>query len=288
MMRRIVLTRGSDVKFVVTAMRARPGKFPHTIYMSSPQITLQTVTGVDVELTIAGPGSRSYAFVIDWHIRLLVALAWVFVAQLVYTGGTLTVASGVGRSYLLGVWVPALTIYFLYHPALEIAMRGRTPGKRMAGVRLVTREGDIPGFGALLLRNIFRLLDSLPFLYLVGLATVVMTEHHVRVGDLAAGTLLVMDHDSSASSFASGAHAKDGLTPQAADLIQELLDRWPALEEEKRATIARSLLARVEPQLSGEELAALGSLDLRNRLVTKLGVHPAGFSGAATPPLGHE
>ena len=76
-------------------------------------------------------------------------------------------------------------------------MRGRTPGKRIAGVRLVTREGDIPGAGALLLRNIFRLLDSLPVCYLVGLATVVFTEHHVRVGDLAAGTLLVMDHDSS-------------------------------------------------------------------------------------------
>ena len=43
-------------------------------------------------------------------------------------------------------------------------MRGRTPGKRIAGVRLVTREGDIPGVGALLLRNVFRLLDSLPAL----------------------------------------------------------------------------------------------------------------------------
>jgi hypothetical protein len=48
--------------------------------MSSPQITLQTVTGVDVELTIAGPGSRSYAFVIDWHIRLLLALQWLLSA----------------------------------------------------------------------------------------------------------------------------------------------------------------------------------------------------------------
>jgi uncharacterized RDD family membrane protein YckC len=239
--------------------------------MSSPQITLQTVTGVDVELTIAGPGSRSYAFVIDWHIRLLIALAWAFGTVLVLSGGTLEPPPGSGRGYLLLVWLPAALIYFFYHPVLEIAMRGRTPGKRMAGVRLVTREGDIPGAGALLLRNIFRLLDSLPFLYLVGLATVVMTEHHVRVGDLAAGTLLVMDHDSSASSFASGTVAKSGLTPQAVDLIQELLDRWPALEEGKRAAIARSLLARVEPQISAEELAKLGALDLRGRLIAKLG-----------------
>jgi uncharacterized RDD family membrane protein YckC len=237
--------------------------------MSAPQITLQTVTGVDVELTIAGPGSRSYAFVIDWHIRLLLALQWMLVAHLIYFGG-LRMTPNSGPGYVLWVWLPTLLIYFLYHPVLEIAMRGRTPGKRIAGVRLVTREGDIPGAGPLLLRNIFRLLDSLPVAYLVGLITVVLTEHHVRVGDLAAGTLLVMDHDSSATSFASTTAAKSGLTPQAADLIQELLDRWSALDDNNRATIARALLARVEPQMAAEELARLSTNDLRARLTAKL------------------
>ena len=92
----------------------------------------------------------------------------------------------------------------------------------------------------------------------------------MRVGDLAAGTLLVMDHDSSATSFASTAAAKSGLTPQAADLIQELLDRWPALDEHNRATIARTLLARIEPQIAADELARLSALDLRSRLIAKL------------------
>jgi uncharacterized RDD family membrane protein YckC len=237
--------------------------------MSSPQITLQTVTGVDVELTIAGPGRRSYAFVIDWHIRILLLLGWVSLTQLIYTGGTFILQAAPGRDYFLFVWLPALVVYFLYHPVLEIAMRGRTPGKRMAGVRVVTREGDIPSAGALLLRNVFRLLDSMPALYLVGLVTVIVTDQHVRVGDLAAGTLLVVDHDSSASSFASSA-AQGGLTPQAADLVQELLDRWPALEEQNRVSIARALLARLEPQISPQELASLGAPDLRNRLVAKL------------------
>jgi uncharacterized RDD family membrane protein YckC len=238
--------------------------------MSSPQITLQTVTGVDVELTIAGPGSRSYAFIVDWHIRLLLTLAWLFVGQLIYTGGAMALPDSPGFGYFLWIWLPTLVIYFLYHPVLEVAMRGRTPGKRIAGVRLVTREGDIPGAGALLLRNVFRLLDSLPFMYLVGLATVVMTDHHVRVGDIAAGTLLVMDHDSSPTSFASTAATSSGMTPQAADLIHELLDRWPELEEQNRAAIARTLLARVEPQIAADELARLTALDLRERLIAKL------------------
>ncbi|HKQ15381.1 MAG TPA: RDD family protein [Steroidobacteraceae bacterium] len=235
--------------------------------MSSPQITLQTVTGVDVELTVAGPGSRSYAFIVDWHIRLLLALQWMLVSHLIYFGG-LRMTGDTGARYALWVWLPTLLIYFLYHPVLEVAMRGRTPGKRIAGVRLVTREGDIPGAGPLLLRNIFRLLDSLPLCYVVGLVAVVLSEHHVRIGDMAAGTLLVMDHDSGSTTFAGG--AKSGLTPQAADLIQELLDRWPALEDGTRATIARTLLARVEPQIPAEELARLRSGELRARLSAKL------------------
>jgi uncharacterized RDD family membrane protein YckC len=237
--------------------------------MSSPQITLQTVTGVDVELTIAGPGRRSYAFVIDWHIRLLMMLGWAGLMQLVYSGGSWVLSEPPGRSYFLIVWLPGLLVYFLYHPILEIAMRGRTPGKRMAGVRVVTREGDIPSAGALLLRNVFRLLDSMPGLYLVGLVTVILTDQHVRVGDLAAGTLLVVDHDSSAVSFSSSA-VQGGLTPQAAELVQELLDRWPVLEEPNRGSIARSLLARLEPQIAADDLARLTSLDLRERLTAKL------------------
>jgi uncharacterized RDD family membrane protein YckC len=236
--------------------------------MSSPQVTFQSVTGVDVELQIAGPGSRSYAFVIDWHIRSTLALAW-------FLGGTIVALGSIaalgeeepGAGFVLWVVLPSLAIYFLYHPVLEIAMHGRTPGKRIAGVRLVTRSGDIPGAGALLLRNIFRILDSLPFAYLVGLMMVVFTEHHVRAGDLAAGTLLVMDHDSSASSFAGlGSAGKGGLSPQAADLVQELLDRWHVLDDEKRTGIARSLLARLDRTMSAEELANFDSTALRTRL----------------------
>jgi len=238
--------------------------------MSPPVVTLHTVTGVDVELSIAGPGTRSYAFVIDWHIRVIFAIAWFLIAQVIYAAGSLSVIGTPQGAGALWVWLPAVAIYFLYHPVLEIALQGRTPGKRMAGARLVTRDGDIPGAGALLLRNVFRLIDSLPSLYLVGLATVIFTRQHVRVGDLAAGTLLVLDHDASATAFA-GASAGDGtLTPQAADLIQELMERWNALDEQQRAGIARSLLARIEPALSAADLAQLDALSLRSRLAARL------------------
>lgn len=241
--------------------------------MSSPTITLQSITGVDVELRIAGPGSRSYAFVIDWHIRFILALAWFFVAAMIYAGSFLVFTAGPkGGLYYFVVVLPTLVIYFLYHPILEIAMHGRTPGKRMAGVRLVSRTGDIPGAGALLLRNVFRIIDSMPAAYLVGLATVIFTEHNVRIGDLAAGTLLVHDNVESEKSFASlhAAATAGGLSPQSMDLVQELLDRWQELDDATRANIARSLIARIEPSAAAQVLTLQSSTQLRSQLVNLL------------------
>lgn len=235
--------------------------------MAAPQVTLQSITGVDVELRIAGAGSRSYAFVIDWHIRFIIAFAWWIVASLAYAG-QLALFDGEpswDRGYVLAVLLPMAIIYFGYHPILEIAMRGSTPGKRMAGVRIVTRTGDIPGPGALLLRNVFRLIDSMPTFYLVGLLTVMFTAQHVRIGDLAAGTLLIIDRDESERSFARLAPTS-GIDPQAADLIQEVLERWNALDDETRGNLARSLITRVDKTVSASELETLTTHDLRTRL----------------------
>ena len=123
--------------------------------------------GVPLDLAIAGPGGRSFAFVIDFHIRALGAIAW-------YFGFALLIQKYAddGRqapAWLLVVaFLPPIVMYLLYHPILEIAMAGRTPGKRMAGVRIVTVEGMVPGAGASLVRNLFRFVDGLPIMYLVG------------------------------------------------------------------------------------------------------------------------
>src|SRR5277367_5455215 len=161
------------------------------------QVTVQSVTGVDLTLNIAGPGSRSYAFVIDWHIRLLLAGAWLLLAGFVLKLSL----SPKSQDALLSL-LPALVIYFLYHPILEVAMRGRTPGKRMAGLVLVRRNGGAPGTSALLIRNIFRLIDGLPAFYVLGLVSCFITANRVRIGDMAAGTLLVLDDEAAVKSLA--------------------------------------------------------------------------------------
>lgn len=224
------------------------------------ELAIDSVTGVDVALPIVGAGGRSYAFIIDWHIRFVVALAWWLVATYLLTGGFGTFGTGVAGgdgagngdsgygSYFLVAVLPALAIYFLYHPVLEIAMHGRTPGKRVAGVRIVTREGATPGVGAILIRNIFRLVDSLPTFYCVGLAVTLVSAQHVRIGDLAAGTLLVYDRERKpGSSPETFTVSSTGVDPRTAELIDELLGRWSELEPPARMALGHRILQRVDP-----------------------------------------
>jgi len=227
------------------------------------QITVRSVTGVDLTLSIAGPGSRSYAFVIDWHIRLLLAAAWLLVAMFALKM-TLDLRS---HDALFSV-LPAAVIYFLYHPILEITMRGRTPGKRMAGVRILDRNGGSPSTTALSIRNIFRLIDCLPVVYVVGLVTCLLTANRVRIGDMAAGTLLVLDDSAAEESLARVETLAAGsrLPLDTLELADQILERWPSLEMSSRAEIARSLLARTIPAAESAALANLNDTELHARL----------------------
>lgn len=217
---------------------------------------------------MAGPGTRSYAFVIDWHIRLLLAGAWLLVAT-VALKAKLSLRS---HDALLSI-LPAAIIYFLYHPILEVMMRGRTPGKRMAGVRILGRDGGHPSITALLLRNVFRLVDSLPATYLVGLTSCLLTQQRVRIGDMAAGTLLVVDNADAEASLLriERLAANSKLSLEALELVDQIIDRWESLESASRAKIARSLLARLDPREDAAALALLGDEQLRSRLQVHLG-----------------
>jgi uncharacterized RDD family membrane protein YckC len=236
--------------------------------MTDDQLSVESVTGVDLTLKIAGPGIRSYAFVIDWHIRLLLSGAWLLVAAAALQV-KITWRSHDG---LLSV-LPAAIIYFLYHPIVEVVMRGQTPGKRMAGVRILGRDGGQPSTTALLLRNIFRLIDSLPATYLVGLTTCFLTRQRVRLGDMAAGTLLVLDNAAAQASLLriERLAANSKLSLDALELIDQVLERWESLESANRAQVARSLLSRLDPQEDAANLAQLSDAKLRDMLQAHLG-----------------
>jgi hypothetical protein len=141
-------------------------------------------------------------------------------------------------------------------------MRGSTPGKRTAGVRVEARDGGVPAAGPLLARNVFRLLDSLPVFYCVGLIAAIVTREHVRIGDMAAGTLLVYERRDVQLPAAAGAAAAQRLDAAGVELIAELLERWPTLSVEARHGLAQQLLARYGRAGSG----AGGEASLHERL----------------------
>ncbi len=230
-----------------------------------PGLTVDSVTGIDVSLPLAGAGARAFAFLIDWHIRLVLAAAWFFGAALIYNGTlSLVPPEESDPRWFGGVIAPALAIYFLYHGVLEGVMRGRTPGKRMAGVRVINRDGSTPGVGALLTRNVFRLIDSLPLFYGVGLVVVMATREHRRVGDMAAGTLLAYDTPPSLAPAAAIPAVCARHDAVAAELIAELLERWPLLTARARRELAMQLLTR--QGLQAESLSGADEASLHARL----------------------
>jgi uncharacterized RDD family membrane protein YckC len=208
-------------------------------------LVVDSVTGVDVALPIAGPGARSFAFIIDWHIRTILSVAWYVVAAMLHNRSLYVTAPLTPDSaWFVYVVAPPAAIYFLYHPVWEVATRGHTPGKRMAGVQIVSTEGGAPSVGSLLARNVFRLVDSFPIAYAVGLVTTMVTRHHVRIGDLAAGTLLVYVHDGAPlAGYSADRLAENQLDATTAEVVSELLQRWETLDNAARRRMAQTILA---------------------------------------------
>ena len=232
---------------------------------AADSLVVDSVTGVDVSLAVAGTGARSLAFLIDLLIRTLLVTAWYVIATLIYNRRwSLATPDDPDGTWYLYVAMPATLIYLLYHTVLELAMRGRTPGKRMAGIRIVARNGSVPTVAAQLVRNVFRMIDSFPVGYGVGLFTCLVTRDHVRVGDLAAGTLMIYENRNTLAARSLPSPSHGPLDVATSELVGELLERWSVLESSARVRLARSLLERATgsaPEASATETALREQLE---------------------------
>ena len=228
-------------------------------------IYVNSADAMSYALEIAGVGARSYAFVLDWHIRLLVALVWIYLAAFVFYDlsifSTMFEEDTADAAAAWVVFLPAAIVYFFYHPILETLMHGSTPGKRMAGVRIITLEGFTPGIGSILIRNIFRLIDGLPGVYTVGLLFAIFTKHHVRIGDIAAGTVLVYENNTARQSLSTVAEQSlnSSLSAENYDLLLELLERWQQLNKPQRIHLGQQFLKKIGDEVFIDDPAQLKS-----------------------------
>lgn len=158
----------------------------------SDQLSIDTPELVAIEMPLAGLGSRFIALLIDtliWFAGLLVLslLSWA-VGPAIFRFNKL--------SYQWTVALVTLATFLLnwgYFTLFEAFWNGRTPGKRVAHIRVIQRTGRAIGLFESMARNFIRYIDMIPFCYAVGVIAMFSTKQHQRLGDLAAGTLVVRD-----------------------------------------------------------------------------------------------
>jgi len=162
------------------------------------EIRIDTPESVDVALEPAGLGSRFLAALVDGLIQ------WAFVLLLVLAGvPTFFMAAGEDSPFgevmifsLLALSVALL--FFLYKLLLEAFWNGQTVGKRVAGIRVVQANGLPVTFAAVVVRNLLRIIDFLPGYYVVGAICALATQKRQRLGDMAAGCIVVRERPAGA------------------------------------------------------------------------------------------
>jgi len=189
--------------------------------LNPDQLNIDTPELVDIEMPLAGIGSRFIALLVDY-------LIW-FAGFLVLVVLTAYLAPGIEAfSKLSAQWTEAIVIFLIfllnwgYFTLFEAFWNGRTPGKRVARIRVIQRSGRAIGLFESMARNLVRYIDQFPFFYAVGVITMFVTRQHQRLGDLAAGTLVVRDRvfeepawgDSGARTFTAQIFAPTAPTPE--------------------------------------------------------------------------
>ena len=143
-------------------------------------------------MPLAGIGSRFIALLVDmliWAAGLFVLAMFLWILQPALEA----------FSRLSYQWVVALITFTLfvlnwgYFTLFEAFWNGRTPGKRVARIRVIQQSGRPIGLFESMARNLVRYVDQIPFFYAVGVIAMFATKQHQRLGDLAAGTLVVRD-----------------------------------------------------------------------------------------------
>lgn len=240
-----------------------------------PVVDVETPEQVVVSHTLAGPGARGAALLVDLAVTVG---AYVLVAWL---AGAVVRNLGLGRSRLVDEWGVALflagqfILQWGYHVVCEATFDGQTPGKRLLRLRVVRLGGGGIDLGASAARNLLRVVDMQPGLvYAVGILSSVVTRNNQRLGDLVAGTIVVRERPLALRIPPAPVAAPEGepvpalAAPRLDDATFALLDTFVAraagYAPDARARIAGALAAKCAlPAGARDAEAALRELHAR-------------------------
>lgn len=241
------------------------------------QINVVTPENVAFHYEVAGPFRRLPAYLIDLAVRVFIALVMLIGLWGVATIGALDF--GVG---FLAIGFFVLTHF--YGGLFETFWNGQTPGKRLIGLRVLSVDGRPINALQAVLRNILRDVDTMPYalgfvwpeaqllgLYWVGLISMALTERYQRLGDLAAGTMVVVERKSgmhgvvnvaepAVLALAAEIPVDFEVTRSLGKALSMYAERRRALSPLRRAEVARHLAApmiarlRLPPQTNYDTL----------------------------------
>ena len=191
----------------------------------------ETPEGIRLELRLAGPVVRACAWSIDMLIRVILYGL---------VSGIFAFFGGVGTSMML-------IMFFLiewFYPVVFELYNGASPGKKAMGLVVIQDNGTPVTFSSSLIRNLLRAADFLPFLYAAGLLSMLMNRNFQRLGDLAAGTLVVYREADQARVKLAAAEGRRPPVDLSVDEQWELIrfaERCPQLSPERQIELAASL-----------------------------------------------
>ena len=226
--------------------------------------TLEIRTGesIGIRYELAGLGSRFLAVGVDFAIQVGITLAIVLLLLLLSfplasATGSIVIGRGATKSAqailgAIGIFAVFL-IFFGYFMIFELWWSGRTPGKRALGIRVVRDAGFPIDPGAAVIRNLIRVLEFGFGFYALSALSALVSRQNKRLGDLAAGTIVVRDRRDDASTLATylgrEAPADDGLSSAERDLVERYVTRRAMLEPAARTRLAAQIAERLRPKL---------------------------------------
>ncbi len=152
---------------------------------------------MELQFRVAGLGSRFVAILIDHLIQFAFYLLLILVLVLVFSGSkTAPVAAeqeldAAGKWFIAAFIIANFCVLWGYFSLFEAFWKGQTPGKRVMRLRVIKDSGRQITLFEALARNLLRIVDYFPSMYLTGVITMLCNKSNKRLGDFAAGTLVV-------------------------------------------------------------------------------------------------
>ncbi len=159
-------------------------------------ITIRTPEQIAIEYELAGLGSRFVACLLDTIIVTVGTGLPLVIAILLFTFFAQTSLFQIISAVIIGI--SGLLAYVLYYIICEMKMEGQSPGKRATGLRVIRDDGRPITLSDSAIRNLVRIADFLPGSYFVGIISVWFSSRSKRLGDYAAGTIVVKERTTTA------------------------------------------------------------------------------------------